>query len=162
MNKSFIAPTGYVELDNDCGLDVKSTRSREEVSKDDLAYYFQTYIIPKYALNNINVNNVASFMKDLEMNWTKIPSDLKPNILNIFVDSILANDSSFKTDLLAKLSPPEINVKSTFTENNKSEFGFPTDNSTLNIFIMFFALIAILYVLDKMSTGKTSSTFNFS
>ena len=99
------------------------------------------------------------------MNWTKVPNELKPNVLNIFVDSILANDSSFKTDLLARLSPPvdtENVSKSNFDETDKSNFGFPTDNSTLNIFIMFFVLIAILYILDKMSPSKTSSTFNFS
>ena len=67
----FVAPSGYIELDNDCefALDRKSTRSRESVDpKTDLAFYFSTYIIPKYGLDNINVNNVASFMKDLEMN----------------------------------------------------------------------------------------------
>ena len=56
----FVAPTGYVELDNDCeySIDLKSTRSREEVNpKEDLAFYFNTYIVPKYGLNNINALN---------------------------------------------------------------------------------------------------------
>jgi hypothetical protein len=128
MTSSFIAPTGYVDLDNDCeySIDRKSTRSREEVDpKTDLAFYFDTYIVPKYGLNNINVNNVASFMKDLEMNWTKIDPELKPKVLDIMVDSILAKDSSFKVDLLNKLGvqpqsqiAPE--VKSTFGEMSSS------------------------------------------
>ena len=103
---NFVAPTGYVELDNDCNysIDKKSTRSREEVNpKEDLAFYFNTYIIPKYGLNNLNVSNVASFMKDLEMNWTKLDSDLKSKVLDILVDGILSKDSSFKTDLLTKI-----------------------------------------------------------
>ena len=44
----FVAPSGYVELDNDCefSIDRKSTRSRESVDpKTDLAFYFNTYII---------------------------------------------------------------------------------------------------------------------
>ena len=56
----FVAPSGYIELDNDCefSLDRKSTRSRESVDpKTDLAFYFNTYIVPKYGLDNINVNN---------------------------------------------------------------------------------------------------------
>ena len=46
----FVSPTGYVELDNDCqySIDVKSTRSRESINpKEDLAFYFQTYLVHK-------------------------------------------------------------------------------------------------------------------
>ena len=156
---NFVAPTGYVDLDNDCeySIDCKSTRSRESVNpKEDLAFYFNTYIIPKYGLNNINVNNVASFMKDLEMNWTKIPDNLKEQVLNIFVDSILANDSSFKTSLLNKLSPSlpilsssPISPSISSFGNTKSHFGFPTNNSTLNIVIVIVILIFIFWILDK-------------
>ena len=62
---SIVSPTGYIDLDNDCqySIDLKSTRSRESVNpKEDLAFYFNTYITPKYGLENINVNNCASFM----------------------------------------------------------------------------------------------------
>ena len=54
MDKQFVSPTGYVDLDNDCdySIDLKSTRSREAVlPKEDLAFYFKTYIVPKYGLN---------------------------------------------------------------------------------------------------------------
>ena len=60
MDNQFVSPTGYIDLDNDCqySIDVKSTRSRESVDpKTDLAFYFNTYIEPKYGLGNINVNN---------------------------------------------------------------------------------------------------------
>jgi hypothetical protein len=167
MDKPFVSPTGYVDLDNDCeySIDLKSTRSRESViPKEDLNIYFQTYIIPKYGLNNINVSNVASFMKDLEMNWTKIPDNLKEQVLNIFVDSILANDSSFKTSLLNKLGNvgnvgkstfDNTNVKSTFGNTNvKSQFGFPTKNSVLNMFIVIAVLIFIFFILDKIILQK--------
>jgi len=106
-NSNFVAPSGYIELDNDgeFNLDRKSTRSRESVDpKTDLAFYFNTYIVPKYGLDNINVSNVASFMKDLEMNWTKITPDMKDKVMNIMVDAILNKDSQFKTDLLQKLN----------------------------------------------------------
>ena len=103
---NYVAPTGYVDLDNDCtyALDRKSTRSREEVNpKEDLAFYFDTYIVPKYGLNNLNVSNVASFMKDLEMNWSKLDPSLKGNVLDIMVDGIFSKESPFKEDFLKKL-----------------------------------------------------------
>ena len=89
--EGYVSGTGSIELDNDCqySIDLRSTRSRESVvPKDDLAFYFNTYIEPKYGLGNINVSNVASFMKDLEMNWTKLTPDLKDKVLNIMVDNI--------------------------------------------------------------------------
>jgi hypothetical protein len=113
-NNNFVAPTGYVDLDNDCNysIDRKSTRSREEVvPKEDLAFYFDTYIIPKYGLNNINVSNVASFMKDLEMNWTKLDPSMKSQVMDIMVDGILSKNTSFKEDLLAKLGVPSSPVQ---------------------------------------------------
>ena len=87
----FVSPTGYVDLDNDCeySIDLKSTRSRETVvPKEDLAFYFQTYLVPKYGLDNINVSNVASLLKELEMNWSKLTPPLKNNVLDILVDNI--------------------------------------------------------------------------
>ena len=107
----FVSPTGYVDIDNDCdySIDLKSTRSRESVNpKEDLAFYFQTYLVPKYGLNDLNVNNCASFMKELEMNWTKLTPELKDRVLDILVDGIFTNDSSydfktkFKMDNLSK------------------------------------------------------------
>ena len=135
---NFVSPSGYVELDNDCqySIDVKSTRSREEVNpKEDLAFYFNTYIVPKYGLENINVSNVASYMKELDMNWSRLTPDLKDKSMSILVDGILAKqgDDSFKIALLEKLntvSSPAVagptnagNSKSTFgnVQNNKSE-----------------------------------------
>jgi hypothetical protein len=123
MTTGYVSPVGYVDLDNDCAysLDIKSTRSRESVDpKTDLAFYFKTYIEPKYGLGNINVSNVASFMKDLEMNWTKIDPELKPKVLDIMVDSILAKDSSFKVDLLNKLG---VQPQSQIAPEIKSTFG---------------------------------------
>ncbi len=152
-SQQFIAPSGYVELDNDCdfSLDRKSTRSRESVDpKTDLAFYFNTYVVPKYGLNNINVNNVASFMKDLEMNWTKIPPDMKEKVMDIMVDNILNNDGQFRSDLLDKLN---ISVIQPAKESvpNKSSFG--TSVSTQNIVIAV-VVIAILYFIFNGSKPK--------
>jgi len=167
---NFVAPTGYVDLDNDCAysIDLKSTRSREEVNpKEDLAFYFNTYIVPKYALNNINVNNVASFMKDLEMNWTKLDEGLKAKVLDILVDGILSDGSSFKNDLLKKMggfvqppgSPqPEINPptqQSSFTNVGKSNFGASTDNNLfINIGIAIIVLGLAFVIFDKLQKSK--------
>jgi len=155
----FIAPTGYVDLDNDCeySIDRKSTRSREEVNpKEDLAFYFNTYIVPKYALNNINVSNVASFMKELEMNWTKLSPDLRSKVMDIMVDSILNKNSDFKTELLNKLGvspqmpiPTQVipgPVVSTFGKSVKSTFGQTDSNRNL---IIIAIIVVIIYFIFK-------------
>lgn len=162
MNSNqFVAPSGYVELDNDCefSLDRKSTRSRESVDpKTDLAFYFNTYIVPKYGLDNINVNNVASFMKDLEMNWTKISPDMKKKVMNIMVDDILNKDSSFKSDLLTKLNLYESKKESIDNTPQviKSTFGSVNDNKkTITIVVV---VAVVLYFLFK-SNKSTVLTF---
>ena len=150
----FVAPSGYVELDNDCefSIDRKSTRSRESVDpKTDLAFYFNTYIIPKYGLENINVNNVASFMKDLEMNWTKIQPGMKDKVMNIMVDAILNKDGQFKSDLLKKLQIPTTTTGTLGTPNvissfSKSSFGVSNDSKGIIILVV---VIVILYFLFK-------------
>ena len=101
---SFVSPTGYIDLDNDCeySIDLKSTRGREYIDpKEDLAFYFNTYLVPKYGLNDINVNNTASFMKELQMNWSKLDVDLKDKVLDIMVDGIFTDsDFDFKNRFL--------------------------------------------------------------
>jgi len=170
----FVAPTGYVELDNDCeySIDLKSTRSREEVNpKEDLAFYFNTYIVPKYGLNNINVSNVASFMKDLEMNWSKLTPDLKDKVMNIMVDNILngpGQDSfDFKNALLQKLN---MNVQPTNVVPSISTFGpkksisrFGAVNKTpmiigLVVLIIVIAVLIFFFMKrkKKVSFGKLS------
>lgn len=151
---TFVSPTGYVDLDNDCqyNLDRKSTRSREEVNpKEDLAFYFDTYIVPKYALNNINVNNVASFMKDLEMNWSKLNPELQSKVMDIMVDGILSKNTSFKTELLAKLGVNEnVEVPSIVSKfgktNTKSNFGMDSNKILIQI-ILAVLILAILFVV---------------
>ena len=163
---AFVAPTGYVELNNDCeySIDRKSTRSREEVDpKTDLAFYFDTYIIPKYGLNNINVSNVASFMKDLEMNWTKLDSTMKSQVMDIMVDGILSKNTSFKEDLLAKLNiqnaPPtgggNLSTQSN-TPPSKSSFGNSSSKgisqSTILSLAVLFIILGLAFILIKRNT----------
>ena len=128
MNTNFISPTGSIELDNNCtySIDKRNGRSRETVvPSEDLAFYFKEFIEPKYGLGNINVSNVASFMKDLEMNWTKLTPELKEKVVNIMADSIFNNpksDYDFRSSLLKKLNIPVISP-STFKNINQSNFG---------------------------------------
>ncbi len=149
----FVSPTGYVDIDNDCeySIDLKSTRSRESVNpKEDLAFYFQTYLVPKYGLNNINVNNCASFMKELEMNWTKLTPELKDNVLDILVDGIFTNNASydFKNRFLLKLGVPQSsNIPS------KSNFGtsyFGKSDYSLSFIALVVALaVIVIFMLVK-------------
>ena len=173
---NFVAPTGYVELDNDCtySIDRKSTRSREEVNpKDDLAFYFNTYIAPKYGLNNLNVNNVASFMKDLEMNWTKLDTDLKSKVLDIMVDGILSKDGSFKTDLLKKLGisgtttgggTPFTNVQPPpppipYNVQSRSTFGSTNSNTILYIIMAVGALVFAFIIYTQFKKNKAGGGY---
>jgi len=179
----FVSPTGYVELDNDCNysIDLKSTRSREEINpKEDLAFYFDTYLVPKYGLNNLNVNNCANFMKDLEMNWTRLDAGLRGKVMDILVDGILSRDTTFKADLLAKLggsvpavvqqpSQPVIQGSSGPTntqpsvsqfgkQQNKSSFGF-IDNGYIQIGLGVVVLIVIFFVIEHFKRLKVSSAY---
>ena len=153
----FVSPTGYVDLDNDCeySIDLKSTRSRETVvPKEDLAFYFQTYLVPKYGLSDINVNNCASFMKELEMNWTKLTPDLKDKVLDILVDGIFTNDTSydFKNRFLSKLGvnsltkPTESISKTNFL--GKSNFG-STSSNLIYIALAIILIGIVVFVLMK-------------
>jgi hypothetical protein len=182
---TFISPTGYVDLNNEdyYSLDVKSTRSREDVvPKEDLAFYFQTYIVPKYGLNNINVSNCASIMKDLEMNWTKLDSTRQELVMDILVDGILVNNNSeFRKKFLQKLniqenSSPNV-VSNVFNNNNnnnnnnmdpnavissnnigdQSKSSFGKTNSSKFVFIIlcvFILLIASVFLFDKFIGTK--------
>jgi hypothetical protein len=166
--EGFVSGTGSIELDNDCqySIDLRSTRSRESVvPKDDLAFYFNTYIEPKYGLGNINVSNVASFMKDLEMNWTKLTPDLKDKVLNIMVDNILNKPGSnydFKNKLLAKLgvdtsvSNPttQRNSVKQYNPYNKSTFGSSGNMNKWVIIIGIVFLLFILYTIEKTCKTK--------
>ena len=171
MSTNFISPTGSVELDNDCtySIDKRNVRSRETVvPSEDLAFYFKEYLEPKYGLGNINVSNVASFMKDLEMNWTKLTPELKDKVLNIMVDSILNNpksDYDFRSSLLKKLnipvntSPPStfrnspVSNKSNFEKSkfepgfSKSSFGNSESNNTSNNNIYVVMVISVLCLM---------------
>jgi ABC-type transport system involved in multi-copper enzyme maturation permease subunit len=177
MNTNFISPTGTIELDNNCtySIDKRNGRSRETVvPSEDLAFYFKEYIEPKYGLGNINVSNVASFMKDLEMNWTKLTPELKEKVVNIMADSIFNNpksDYDFRSSLLKKLNIPSTpstpstfkNInQSNFVKNNlepgisKSSFGTPeskNSNNSNNIYIVMaiavLCIAALLFIFMK-------------
>ena len=175
MNSNFISPTGYVDLDNDCeySIDNKSTRSREYIDpKEDLAFYFNTYITPKYGLENINVSNVASFMKDLDMNWTKLTPDLKEKVLDIMVEILFKNGNfDFKTKLSAKigLSVPQQAAVGDVNAVSKSTFGNSTTKSNfgprgiigslLGFTFLMFIVIWLYLKFKKPSFGSQFSRF---
>ena len=153
---NYVSPVGYIDLDNDCAysLDIKSTRSRESVDpKTDLAFYFNTYIEPVYGLGNINVKNCASFMKDLEMNWSKLDPELKDKVLNYMVDGILLKgDYDFKNRLLSKLGINEQESKVEYSE--KSNFGSSTSDGILQIVLAVIALGILFFLIDSFCKTK--------
>ena len=159
---SFVSPTGYVDLDNDCqySIDLKSTRSREYIDpKEDLAFFFNTYIVPKYGLENINVSNVASFMKDLEMNWSRLTPQLKDKVLDIMVDGIFTKDNyDFKRRFLAKLGINELTPPSPVVSNNpsgpsKSNFGSSQDMMSIGIFLVIVVIVVLMIFFIKPKMG---------
>jgi hypothetical protein len=162
---SFVSPTGYIDLDDDCeySIDRKSTRSRESINpREDLAFYFNTYIVPKYGLDNINVGNCASFMKDLEMNWTKLSPELKEKVVDIMVDGIIEPDlkktlytklsSTESTSPAPKPAPPGV---STFG-NNKSSFGSSDANMMMGIAFGFIILGFAIFIINRLKTKSGS------
>lgn len=153
MSKDFVSPVGYVELDNDCeySIDLKSTRSRETVvPKEDLAFYFNTYIEPKYGLGNINVSNCASFMKDLELNWSKLDNNLKNKVLDIMVDYIFNKEGDFKSKFMEKMKTPVVQSSAPAVgSTSKSSFGKTKDNTLLIVMLSILAFCLLIFLLDK-------------
>lgn len=148
--KQFVGPTGYVDLDNDCAysIDLKSTRSREYIDpKEDLSFYFNTYITPKYGLENLNVSNVASFMKELEMNWSKLTPSLKDKVLSIMVDGIFPNNYDFKNSFLSKMAPQPVPEQPVINNTiySKSSFGNTGDNLTMVIVGIIVVVLLLIY-----------------
>jgi hypothetical protein len=148
---NYVIASGYVEQDNDCkfGLDSKSTRSRESIDpKTDLGFYFNTYIIPKYGLSNINVSNCASFMKDLEMNWTKLTPDLKDKVLDIMVVILNENNYDFKNSLLNKLGVNQQQVleQPPVQKTSRESFG----SSKTNIFFMVLLVLILVFFMKPL------------
>jgi hypothetical protein len=157
----FVSPTGYVDIDNDCeySIDLKSTRSRESVNpKEDLAFYFQTYLVPKYGLNDINVNNCASFMKELEMNWTKLTPELKDRVLDILVDGIFTNESSydFKNKFINKLGVTNqpSDTGSVTSKFNPSKSNFGASNNNWIIWVIAFAISAFTAIIFTLKASN--------
>jgi len=163
---NFVAPTGYVDLDNDCeySIDKKSTRSRESVNpNEDLAFYFNTYIIPKYGLNNINVSNCASFMKDLEMNWTKLTPELQNNVMDIMVDGILTNGNpDFRNALMSKLNIPIVGQSKSSFSSVKDTNSSSTGQSIYTIILGIIVLGLVIFIIEKMVKNKSVSFAKFS
>jgi hypothetical protein len=171
---NIVAPTGYVDINNaNVNMDSTNLKSRENtIPKEDMSYYFNSYLVPKYGLNNLNVQNVGSFMKDLEMNWSKLNTELKDKVMNILVDGIFSNNYDFKSALLSKLNIkskesstfsniPSNTISSTIpgTGNGKSSFantsgGGSTSNGTGNNNMMtitlFFIVIIVLVIHFKL------------
>ena len=162
---NYVAPTGYVELDNDCeySIDLKSTRSRESIDpKQDLAFYFDTYLVPKYGLQNINVNNCASFLKELDMNWTKLTPDLQNKVMDIMVDGILNKDTPFKQALINKLNlnqPPPM-VPAPPLMNSFSSFGKPS-NKTITYIVVGLVILCIVFLLFSKVKVKSPTVSKF-
>jgi hypothetical protein len=137
MNK-IVSPTGFLDQNNYCSslkenndvnMNNRNVRSRESIDPNvDLSYYFNQYIAPKYGLSNINVSNVASFMKDLEMNWSKLDNSLKEKVLSILVDNIFVSGNyDFKNELLKKL-----NIQNNNTNNNQNNTNNNQNNTNNN------------------------------
>jgi len=97
MNNSLVKPSGFIEQENDCyySLNNKSTPAREN-AEPDTQFYFDNYIAPRYGLHNLNANNFVSFVKDFEMNWTKIPENLRCKLLNLMLDIVFKQPEMFE------------------------------------------------------------------
>ena len=109
----------------------------------------EIYNNKKHGLNNINVSNVASFMKDLQMNWSKLNPELKDKVLDIMVDGIfVGGDYDFKNRFLSKLGVNSLTkpTKSISKTNflGKSNFGSTSSNLIALAIILIGIIIFVL------------------
>ena len=151
-NTGLVAPSGYIELDD--SMNKKNVPSRETVmSKEDITICFNKYLVPKYGLDNLNVSNVGSFMKEFEMNWSRLTPEMKDKSLDMLV-VILGNNLDLKNALMNKLDIKQQVIqdipKSTFNSIKKETFSEVNEAQNLNIviifsFIVFLALVFYFY-----------------
>jgi hypothetical protein len=175
---SIISPTGFLDVDNDSLLCKRTVRSRETIDpKTDLVFYFNNYLVPKYGLDNINVNNCASFMKDLEMNWSKLTPDLKEKVLDILLEILIGSkEASFLESLIKRLEPfmKKEPVKQPFTPiitqpvmqeqknrnesiNNKQK---NEKNMFLRLFIAAIVLVFVIFLIDNLLKNKNKCYYS--
>jgi hypothetical protein len=155
---NYVLPTGYLDLDNDCtyNIDLKSTRSRERIDPaTDLAHNFNEYIKPRYGLGNINVANCASFMKELDMNWTKLDTPTQTKVMDILVSAIITPTSPFAKALqeyLNKIMPPPQ------VAQTKSSFGSKT-NPIVDFFSSPLGLVMLIVIGGFIIVAYTKKIF---
>ena len=175
MNKmNIISPTGFLDVDNDSLLCKKTVRSRESVDpKTDLAFYFNNYLVPKYGLDNINVNNCASFMKDLEMNWSKLTPPLKEKVLDILLEILVGSKEGILLESFIKrfepymkkepvkeaAPPPKENIQERSKEKSP-----PTkkkeEHLFLKLFIAVIVLIFVIFLIDNLIKNKNKCYYS--
>jgi len=157
-NTDLIAPSGYIELDD--SMNKKNAPSRETItSKEDISYYFNKILVPKYGLDNLNVNNVGSFMKELEMNWSRLTPELKDKSLDIIV-IILGKNLDLKNALMNKLGPteqvvsPEVTQNSSFNGVKKENFSEVKKNETMLNIVIILSFVVFVGLLFYFYTKK--------
>jgi hypothetical protein len=103
----FVDSSGVVETESGEGYEPRGVRvnSREQVTPDDVSFWVNKVLAPKYGLDNLNANNVASFLKELEVNWVKLPVELKDKVVNLMVEQIFPMNYEFKDAVLSRIIP---------------------------------------------------------
>ena len=172
---SIIAPVGYVEMPESCMSPPGSNiPSRESVTKDDISFWLNSVIKPKYGLGNLNVSNMAGFLKDIEVNWEKLTPAHKNNVVNILVDDIFSRNYDFKKAILSKLNVSEqVQEKSKFgtepaVKPMKSEvqssahghpgsFGYSASKTQQILVVAVLSILAFLAYKHYTNSARTAN-----
>ena len=86
---------------------VELERTREQVTSEDVTFWVNKVLAPKYGLDDLNANNVASFLKELELNWAKLPTDLKDKVVDLMVEQIFPQNYEFAQAVMSRVAPPQ-------------------------------------------------------
>ena len=153
----FVDATGVIETEGNSCYDPRGTRvnSREQVSNDDIAFWVNKVLAPKYGLDNLNANNASSFLKEFEVNWVKLPAELKNKVMDLLVEQILSQNYDFKKALMDRMNlvdPSELVPTEAVVEpstdgivgEGKEAFGAKGKPSVMTLAIILFSVFFLV------------------
>ena len=159
----FVDATGVIETEGNSCWDPRGTRvnSREQVTPDDVTFWVNKVLAPKYGIDNLNANNASSFLKEFEVNWVKLPTELKNKVMDLLVEQILSQNYDFKQALMDRMNLVDASTvatdESTTGEVNmvgKEAFGLSYDKDGVTYSWMEISILAIVLIVVGVIIGK--------
>ena len=164
-SSGFVDASGVVETESGHGYEPRGTRvnSREQVTPDDISFWVNKVLAPKYGLDDLNANNVASFLKELEVNWAKLPTELKDKVVDLMVEQIFPMNYEFKEAIMSRVAPMTASPMESETADSsviiKESFGMGTGMMGFKKIHLIIVALIVIGVGAGMVSGVIPNPF---